>query len=217
MSSSIHLLLLVLSWLAYGLVHSLLATDKSKLLFKKYFPGYFNTYRLGYNLLAGILLVPPAWLLFSYSGAPLWQWPGIIGWLADAAAVLAIATFIASSGMYDTREFLGLSQLRESQSTIDDRAPMSISTLHRFIRHPWYFLGLVILWTREMNAALLVSAITLTVYVIAGAWLEERKLLKQYGHQYARYRKNVPGLVPLPWKYLSKEEARRILELEQRI
>lgn len=214
MSPSLHLIALACTWLAYGLVHSLLAAEKTKRLFRQYLPGYFRAYRLLYNLLAGLLLLPPVWLLFTYSGELLWQWPSPVRWLADGLAVSALCAFAWSVGIYNTREFLGLSQLKNSQSSVDDVSPLSISPLHRYVRHPWYFLGLVIIWTREMNASLLVTAVFLTLYVIVGAWLEERKLLNRYGRRYALYLDKVPGLIPRPWRRLSKQEAQHILELE---
>ena len=50
---------------------------------------------------------------------------------------------------------------------------MSLSPLHRWVRHPWYFLGLLILWTQEMNAALLVTALA-TPALDAGVLPEDR-------------------------------------------
>jgi protein-S-isoprenylcysteine O-methyltransferase Ste14 len=80
------------------------------------------------------------------------------------------------------------------------------------VRHPWYFLGLVILWTREMDAALLTSAVVLTLYLAIGARLEDNKLVTLYGESYRRYREKVPGLVPLPWRHLSRQDVVDILK-----
>ncbi len=65
-----------------------------------------------------------------------------------------------------------------------------------------------------MNAAGLVSALWITAYLVAGSHLEERKLVHELGEVYLRYRARVPGLVPRPWRYLSKEQARRLVEGE---
>ena len=75
------------------------------------------------------------------------------------------------------------------------------------MRHPWYSFGLVIVWTRDMNEAMLVSAIAITAYFVIGSRFEERKLIAVHGEAYRRYRQRVPALVPLPWKYLGSDEA----------
>jgi protein-S-isoprenylcysteine O-methyltransferase Ste14 len=212
MSWKLHLLLLALSWAAYGAAHSALASTAAKGWFLARFPNAYRGYRLGYNLLAAILLVAPLWLMASYPGQPLWRWPAAVAWLPNGIALLALAGFVWSARYYDTGEFLGTRQLRGYPSAPHDQAPMSLSPLHRWVRHPWYFLGLAILWTREMDAALLTSAVILTLYLAIGARLEDGKLVALYGEPYRRYREKVPGLVPLPWRHLSKRDADDLLK-----
>jgi protein-S-isoprenylcysteine O-methyltransferase Ste14 len=214
MTDHTYLASLGLAWAGYGLVHSLLASDKCKELFQTYFPGLFPAYRLLYNVIAGLMLLPPLWLLFTYDGELLWRWPGALGWAANAAALLALAGFLWTLKTYDSGEFLGIRQIQHGTGS-DDQAPMVLSDAHRFVRHPWYFLGLVVIWTREMNAALLVSALVLTLYLALGSRLEERKLLQRYGEAYRRYRARVPALLPLPWRHLNRSEAASILAMQR--
>jgi protein-S-isoprenylcysteine O-methyltransferase Ste14 len=58
-----------------------------------------------------------------------------------------------------------------------------------------------------MDLAFLVTAVVMTLYFIFGAHLEEQKLIIYHGEKYRRYRELVPGLVPLPWRYLSRAQA----------
>jgi protein-S-isoprenylcysteine O-methyltransferase Ste14 len=113
---------------------------------------------------------------------------------------------------YDMDELLGLRQIRQHDRGTQDRDSFRISTLHRYVRHPWYCLCLVLIWTRDMNGPLLVSAVAITVYFIVGSRLEENKLIAMHGDAYRRYRARVPGLVPLPWKRLSEAEASELVE-----
>lgn len=214
MSNPIHLALLILGWALYGMLHSLLASHACKNAVRNRFPTAFRVYRLSYNLLATLLLLPPLWLLFSYPGDVLWRWPTAVRWLADIAALSAVAGLIWSSKFYDTQEFLGFRQLSQTAPAVDDQAPMSLSPAHRFVRHPWYFFSLVIIWTREMNAAFLLTAVTLTLYLLIGSRQEEKKLFTCYGEQYRRYQASVPGLVPRPWRYISRQQAEEILGME---
>jgi protein-S-isoprenylcysteine O-methyltransferase Ste14 len=52
----------------------------------------------------------------------------------------------------------------------------------------------------------------MTLYFFIGSQFEERKLIRYHGEQYRRYRELVPGLIPLPWKYLRKEQMQKLLE-----
>ena len=118
----------------------------------------------------------------------------------------AVAGFLWSLKYYDGGEFIGLRQLRERNASVDDQEQFQLSPLHRHVRHPWYFFALVIIWTRDMNAAMLTTAILITLYFVIGSRLEEQKLLRYHGEIYRRYRQRVPGLVPLPWKYLRNSD-----------
>jgi protein-S-isoprenylcysteine O-methyltransferase Ste14 len=80
------------------------------------------------------------------------------------------------------------------------------------VRHPWYFFGLVLIWTRDMSVTMLLSSTLITLYFVVGSWLEEKKLLVYHGDIYRRYMARVPGLIPLPWKFLTAEEAEALLK-----
>ena len=45
-----------------------------------------------------------------------------------------------------------------------------------------------------------------------GSLLEETKLLSLHGDAYRRYRERVPGLIPLPWKFLRADEAKTLMQ-----
>jgi protein-S-isoprenylcysteine O-methyltransferase Ste14 len=210
MSNTQNLIWLAFTWIGYGLIHSALASSSLKCWLRHSFPGGFRAYRLVYNSVATLLLIPPLWLLYRYPGTPLWEWPTAMLWIGNGLALAAIAGFLWSLRTYDSSEFLGLKQLRDTADT-DTASLLRISWLHRWVRHPWYFFGLVILWTREMNSALLVSTLIITVYLVVGSRLEEQKLLQEHGAAYRAYRKQVPGLLPRPWRFLSARDAAAIL------
>ena len=72
-----------------------------------------------------------------------------------------------------------------------------VNGLYRFVRHPLYTAGLVIIWLMPvMTCNLLALNIGLTLYVLIGAVYEERKLLKEFGQAYAAYRQRTPMLIP---------------------
>jgi len=169
-------------------------------------PGY----RLAFNVLAVLLLAVPLGLTLNGSGPWIWRWSGLASGVAVVLSAAAVVGFLWSLKFYDGSEFLGLRQFKERNTSVDDQEQFQLSPLHRWVRHPWYFFALVIIWTRDMNLEMLITAILMTVYFIIGSRLEERKLLRYHGEIYRRYREQVPGLVPLPWKYLRDSDVKTL-------
>ncbi|MES9845696.1 MAG: hypothetical protein ABW162_14840 [Candidatus Sedimenticola sp. PURPLELP] len=200
-------LILIGVWLLYFLIHSILASLRMKRWFAGRWPDLMPAYRLGFNVLALVLLIPPLYLIYSADGSYLWRWTGYGWWLANGLALLALFGFAWSSRYYDGDEFLGLRQWRDRERRVEDQERFQISPLHRYVRHPWYSLGLALIWTRDMNPEFLVTAILATLYFVFGSRLEERKLITYHGEVYRRYMARVPGLIPRPWRYLSSGEA----------
>jgi protein-S-isoprenylcysteine O-methyltransferase Ste14 len=203
-------------WLGYFALHSALASLPAKRWVAARYPGLMPQYRLGFNVLALLLLLPVLWLMARYPGPVLWQWQGAGAWLANGLALAAVVGFVRSLDYYDTGEFLGLRQWREHSRRVEDQEHFKLSPFHRFVRHPWYFFGLVLIWTRDVNAALLISNVAITLYFLIGSHLEERKLKVYHGLVYQRYMERVPGLLPLPWKWLGAVEAEELVEEARR-
>jgi methanethiol S-methyltransferase len=196
------------SWIIYGGIHSALASTRSKNRIAEKYPKLIPHYRITYNVLALLLLLVPLGFMFLDRAEPIIVWHGLFAWFANAVALAAIAGFVWSLKFYDLHEFAGL--LNKNQAHAFEVSKLKISPLHRFVRHPWYFFMLVIIWTRDMNATHLVSAAVITLYLIIGSRLEENKLIAQFGDSYRIYREKVSGLIPLPWKILSQHDQRKI-------
>jgi protein-S-isoprenylcysteine O-methyltransferase Ste14 len=201
---------IALLWLIYFGLHSALASLAVKRWFLRRWPDLMPGYRIGFNVLALVLLLPVAALVYGDEGAWLWRWSGATGAVAAALRLAALAGFFWSLRGYDSAEFFGTRQWRNRRHAIEDGESLHISTLHRYVRHPWYFLGLILVWTADMNPALLLSAVLVSAYFFVGSRLEEAKLLRYHGAAYARYMGCVGGLIPLPWKFLSPQAAAEI-------
>lgn len=194
------LFFIVLAWMLYGVLHSWLASTSMKRAVGVRWPTVTRAYRLLYNLLALGLLLPPLWLTWAYSGPLVIDWSP---WLAWPATIVSVAGYLWSMKWYDGMDFMGLRHLTGRQT----QDPFILSPMHRYVRHPWYSLGLLFLWSRDLNAGWLVAVITISVYLIIGARLEEQKLIATFGDAYKLYSKRVPGLVPWPGKRLTAAEA----------
>ncbi|HEX9082293.1 MAG TPA: hypothetical protein VF768_08435 [Holophagaceae bacterium] len=202
------LLVVSAAWLGYGLLHSLLASRSAKAWVASRWPALMPAYRLLYNGIALVTLGPFLLWLVRDPGPFLWRWLGLAGWVANGLAAAAVALLLLAGTTYDLGAFLGWRAWREGRRDGGDGEPFRISRIHRYVRHPWYAVSLILLWTRDMTALRLVSAAWMTAYFLIGSRLEERKLLAQYGDRYGRYRARVAAFLPLPWKTLSRAEAR---------
>ena len=89
-----HLIALVLAWLVYFVVHSLLASLAAKRWVHHHWPGLLPAYRLLFNAVALALLVLPLYLSFSAPAPWLWRWSGAGAWLANGLSVAAGLGFV---------------------------------------------------------------------------------------------------------------------------
>jgi protein-S-isoprenylcysteine O-methyltransferase Ste14 len=65
------------------------------------------------------------------------------------------------------------------------------------VRHPLYSTGLLILWCFPiLTAGTLAFDAAITLYILIGSELEERRLILEFGDAYLRYRKKVARLIP---------------------
>ncbi len=217
MDNTIPYLVIVGVFISYFVFHSLMASLMVKHWVARHWPGLMPYYRLLFNALAVILSIPLVLLVFLYPGEPLWQWQGVAFYLTSALALLAIIGFFYSLNHYDLAEFWGTRQIREANQSVHDQEKFQISPFHRYVRHPWYFFSLVIIWTRDVSSVQLVIYLLVTAYFIYGSYLEEKKLIAYHGEVYKKYQQKVAGLFPLPWKILSKQEADNLLKEYQQL
>jgi protein-S-isoprenylcysteine O-methyltransferase Ste14 len=178
-----------LVWIVFGLLHSALAGPTAK----NFLSGSLgNKYRLIYNVVAILTFGLAAWLgLLIFSDAPKLEWGGRAKvWLGFVAVGGWIILFIAAGG-YDMRRFMGLSQATRN---VSEDEPLRTDGLHRFVRHPLYSAVFLILIGGAWTHFGLATAIFGSLYVIAGTWSEERKLIALYGQEYIDYKEKCPLL-----------------------
>ena len=196
---------LAAAWGLYFTLHSLLASEGVKRACEVRWPGVMPRYRLLYNSVAVVTLLPVAWLIFTTHGVPFLVWPEALFWLKVAVVSCAALCFVWSLAYYDLKAFMGFSQSQNS-STLSSTGTLVISPLHRFVRHPWYCCLLFIVWFRDLDSTQFFTAVMITIYLVIGSRLEEGRLLNEFGEKYGAYQKRVPGLMPLPWRYLTRND-----------
>jgi protein-S-isoprenylcysteine O-methyltransferase Ste14 len=105
------------------------------------------------------------------------------------AALMLFTAFLQT----DSLSFVGLRQLFEKEKT----GALVTRGLYRVVRHPLYTFSLLYIWlSPRVSQNSLVFYIGVTLYVLIGAYFEERKLLRDFGEAYAEYRRKTPMLIP---------------------
>ncbi len=216
MNTQISYLIIIAVFVAYFILHSLAASIMMKQWVSKHWPDVMPYYRLTFNALAVILLIPLLITMYWFPGDVLWQWQGIALYLTIIIDLLVVIGFFYSLKYYDLSEFWGTRQLRERNTSVHDQESFHISPMHRYVRHPWYFFALVLIWTRDVSTVQLLVYSLLTAYFIIGSRMEEKKLIAYHGDVYRQYQKKVAGVIPVPWKILSTEQAEILIKEAQK-
>jgi protein-S-isoprenylcysteine O-methyltransferase Ste14 len=168
---------------------------------KKHLGSGFRFYRLFFNLTAILTLIPVALFANSIRTQVIFSWNGYLR--AGQIFLLAVAglLFVLGGLHYDVRQLLGIKQIKEgaASKTITDTGGLNTSGILGITRHPWYLATTLLIWARQMDVSVLFVNVILTAYLIAGTFLEERKLIRGFGHKYLTYQKSVSMLIPFKW------------------
>jgi protein-S-isoprenylcysteine O-methyltransferase Ste14 len=189
--------------LVYALIHSWTASQSFKDWVRRR-AGLASDrwYRLAYNLVSGILLLPFLPLLLwlpdqvLYTVGPPWRWLLLLG---QAAALAGIAYGI---WLTDPWHFLGLRQITPASDPADpahaaEQPHLVVAGPYRWVRHPLYFFGLLAIWLiPQMTVNRMVLALVFSLYLYVGTFFEERRLLREFGAEYRAYQRRVPRLLP---------------------
>jgi len=191
---------ILLGFLLFGGLHSLLASLRAKALAARWFGDAGRLgYRLFFNLSALLSFAPILALVALLPDRRIYAiplpWALLTGALQLAAALGMLVSVLQTHPLH----FLGLEQLARPESAGDHPRELVVRGAYRYVRHPLYFFSLVILWlTPLMSWNVLAFNLGTTAYMALGAWLlEEPKLIQAFGEQYRAYRQSTPMLIPL--------------------
>jgi protein-S-isoprenylcysteine O-methyltransferase Ste14 len=186
---------MALATAAYGALHSWLASLQAKRLARRRFgPSADRFYRLAFNVVGVITLLPLLAFVAWQPGRHLYGVSPPFTWLFLAGQAAALAVIALGLFQTDAWHFLGVRQLLEPAG-----GPPALTTggLYGYVRHPLYTAGFVFLWlTPVMTSTLLALYLGLSLYLYLGSVFEERRLLLEFGAPYQAYQGNVPRLVP---------------------
>jgi methanethiol S-methyltransferase len=187
-------LILEISWIAYFILHSALASTQVKLFIKRISSKFFRYYRLVYTLFATVTLIFIIWFQYSFESpllinSLLLKYFSFLLFVIPGLIVMMVSVF---------KYFKLLSGIRSIYQATPP-TELKLEGIHKYVRHPLYFATLLFIWGLFFISPLLnnlIAVVTITIYVPIGIKFEEKKLLKEFGNVYAEYMKKVPGLIP---------------------
>jgi methanethiol S-methyltransferase len=192
-------LLITLMWTGYCALHSYLISIGFTNLMNRLLKKYYAFYRLFYILISLFLLIP----LLNYTGQLDNKVIIVYGHYLDILRYILIygsllMFFWAFFFDYDSLSFFGIRQLLNFGKTkeIEPSNEIKKSGLLGIMRHPMYLALIIYLWCQTSKMADIVVNIVLTVYIIIGTILEEKKLVLEFGESYIQYQKEVPMIIP---------------------
>ena len=196
-------LVLIILWIIWCFIHSGMISLTVTDYLKKILGSYYKFYRLFFNLVAFTTFIPLIFYSKSLKGPILFRWEGSLTIVQIALLIIVMSLFIAGLFKYDILQILGIRQIKsgKSHATLSESGDIDTSGILSITRHPWYLATIMLVWTyfREMYVSTLIVNIILTIYLIIGTILEERKLIIELGDSYRHYMNRVSMLFPTKW------------------
>lgn len=185
--------------LLFGVVHSVMARPAFKRIWTRIIPPAAEraTYVLQSSLLLGLII-------WQWQPIPtiIWQVQGPAVWIFYGASALGAVIILVATFLLGHFEFVGLAQAWHNlRGTPSPSATFRTPMLYRIVRHPLQF-GLLIMMvaTPVMTLGHLIFVMAMAVYIAIGLRFEERALLREFGAAYAAYQRDVPMLIPNPFR-----------------
>lgn len=188
-------ILLVVFWISYGVLHSVLASAAVKKYCKRRWGKNFVYYRFVYNIFAFAGLAAIAWYQFSVETVYLFGPVLLLQLVGTMVSIAGLILMIICIKKY----FTGLSGLLNIKQKETQPTALIISGVHRYVRHPLYLGTFVFIWGFWLVfplLSLLLSNTIITLYTLVGIELEEKKLIADFGDDYKTYREKVPRIIP---------------------
>ena len=195
-------LIVALIWTGFGVIHSILIDLRLSNWAKRVMGKYFAFYRLGYNLLSIVLFSLSLYITKTLDSELIIKfvppWTILQQVLLIGSGVVIIWAFLS----YDALEFVGIRQVMNFGDKKNFAYPKTITKkgLLGIVRHPIYLATIVFIWSLNSTRVDIIAHFVLTIYILIGIRLEERKLVKEFGSAYTQYQKEVPALIPFTKK-----------------
>ena len=200
---------LVVGWVIWCTLHSVLISPGITRYSRRMMGRGFRFYRFGYVLFSLVTLIPLIYISKHVHQTIVFTWEGYYRMIPLSGIIVAVFLFIVGGKQYDWAEFLGLRQMQTGlvQHTLSPGNELATSGILGVIRHPWYAACFPLFWAQDLSSLSIQINTVLTVYVIIGTLLEERKLVAEFGDHYRDYQRRVSMF--FPWKWILAKLSRQ--------
>jgi methanethiol S-methyltransferase len=183
-------------WACWCIIHSLLNIEG--IVGKVLPPGsrIRPYYRLLYSLGSAVTLMLVYWITPRERDIPLWEWDGPLVVVQGAVWAVALVMGYLSFRFISIWNFLGFTALGIGRSGGESPDKLITSGIYGETRNPLFLAGLLLLWTRDLTLTGLVINIILSLYLLIGARIEEKRLVRKFGDDYVKYMSRVPRFIP---------------------
>jgi protein-S-isoprenylcysteine O-methyltransferase Ste14 len=168
---------------------------------KKKLGDGFQFYRLLYNAVSLVSLIPLVSFSMSIRQTPFFRWEGYLVIVKYLLVVTSLSLFVAGARHYSMSQLFGIRQIKTGRASraVPGYDTFDTSGILGMIRHPWYIAGILLVWAGDISLSTLLINIVIMAYFVIGTFLEERKLLLEFGDRYREYQKNVSMFLPYKW------------------
>lgn len=189
-------IIVILMWVGFVCIHSLLIDLRFSDWASRLLGRYSAYYRIFYNLLSILLFMTLQKYTKSLDKRFVIKFVPPLTILQFGLIILSCLIILWAFLSYDPLEFIGIRQIKEigEKSTL----PKAITEkgLLGIVRHPMYLATIVLMWSLNSTKIDIIVHTILTIYILIGIKLEEKKLVKQFGLSYMIYQNKVPALIP---------------------
>ncbi len=179
--------ILITGWIAYLLLHSVLAARSVKRLLN---PRGRKIYRILYSMGSMVGLLALVFYGAMIEGAPYFDSHGMGRYISLMLSTFGVMTIQLAFRQYRLKPFLGFEEEKDE---------LKVEGILKSIRHPIYS-GIILLtfgyFLFNPTLSTIIACGCILFYLPVGIYLEERKLIALFGEKYLEYRRQVPALVP---------------------
>ena len=191
---------LVVWWMIFFAIHSLLASSYIKNYINRLNGVFKSYYRILFNLVSTILLLPIAYQYFTLPSEVMFTTTLVYQVTGSLLAIAGVYIVVDGFKNYRTDEFIGTYQIKNHHDFHPSK--LSRSGWNGVVRHPLYFGGILLvigLFLVIPTVKLGLTAILVIIYLYVGSIWEEKKLKSEFGSAYDAYKREVSMLIPFKW------------------
>ena len=191
---------LAIWWVVFFAAHSILASSVLKSKINILNPIFKSYYRLSFNIISTLLLVPIVYTFFQLPAEYLIKTSFLYQIVGSLLSVAGVYIVIDGFKNYRTDEFVGIYQIKKNHEFHPSK--LNRSGWNNIVRHPLYFGGIILivgLLLISPTIKLGITSLLAIAYLYIGTLWEEKKLIAEFGSAYIDYQKEVSMLLPIKW------------------